>query len=52
MQTIRSAITGGKVVFNLGSSFIEDCRGSFLLAPEDRFLSLVPTQLESCFKTT
>ena len=45
MQTIRSAITGGKVVFNLGSGFIEDCQALFSRAPEDRFLSLVPTQL-------
>ena len=47
MQTIRSAFTGGKVVFNLGPGFIEDCQALFSLAPEDRFLSLVPTQLRN-----
>ena len=46
MQTIRSVITGGKVVFKSGSNFIEDCQTLFSLAPEDRFLSLVPTQLK------
>tara|TARA_Y100000814_G_scaffold279126_1_gene241470 strand:- start:635 stop:2029 length:1395 start_codon:yes stop_codon:yes gene_type:complete len=50
MQTIRSALTGGKVVFNLGPSFIEDCQALFSLAPEDRFLSLVPTQLRKLLR--
>jgi len=45
MQTIRAVLTGGKVVFSLGSDFGEDCQTLFSRAPEDRFLSLVPTQL-------
>ncbi len=45
MQTIRALLTGGKVVFSLGSDLGVDCQMLFSQAPEDSFLSLVPTQL-------
>ncbi|HCR30185.1 MAG TPA: hypothetical protein DIV79_09235 [Opitutae bacterium] len=46
MQTIRAALTGGKVVFDSKLGFEEDCQTLFSTAPEDRFLSVVPAQLK------